>query len=419
MNGFKSITDVWEYLYSIPMFSKVGVKAGNFDLTNITLFCERIEHPQKSFKSIHIAGTNGKGSTCNMLEAVYNEAGYKTGMFTSPHLLRYNERVRISTNEISDDEILSFFQEAEKHLEEIPLSYFEISTVLAFWAFAKHKVDIAIIETGLGGRIDSTNIILPELSIITSIGKDHEQILGDTIEKIAFEKAGIIKSKVPVIVGQLDEISLQVISNQAKKMESELIDSTLLEPIYKQGIIQLRIPNEVYNTHLIEPINAYNLAMVYEAVELLKHTFPVDKTVFKTSLEAFKGVSARFERLQPNSDWFFSGSHNSQAIDAMLEGVEQLGENPKTLILSLMKDKITPEILSKFNVFDSIFYYEQESERAAKHSELEPHLNVLPLDEHSAKNILNELKTELVIFAGSFYFYSTIKRWLSEHITES
>ena len=150
MNRFKHIDDVWDYLNTIPMFSKVGNEASNFALENISRFCERIGNPHKKFKSIHVAGTNGKGTTCYLLEEVYKNAGYKTGMFISPHLVKYNERVKISGLELSDQSILDFFQEVDALLAEIPLTYFEISTALAFSVFAKEQVDIAIIETGLG-----------------------------------------------------------------------------------------------------------------------------------------------------------------------------------------------------------------------------------------------------------------------------
>ncbi len=412
MGRFQSIDDVWEYLNSIPMFSKVGSKASNFGLENISRFCELIGRPHTKFKSIHVAGTNGKGTTCYLLEAVYKQAGYKTGMFISPHLLRYNERIRVSGEEVSDQRILDFFRSVESALEDIPLTYFEISTALAFWIFAEEKVDIAIIETGLGGRLDSTNIIQPELSIITSIGKDHEQILGDTIEKIALEKAGIIKTNTSVVVGNLDESSFQVIESEARKKGSHLVKSSDLAPTFDKGRITFPDDNLVFKTSFVEPINAWNVTIAYQAFSGLQNRFPVSKDAFKEAMETFTGVPARFEKLHPERKWYFSGSHNEQAIDAMLEAVELLSYPKKVLVLSLMKDKAKPEVLSKFKGFDALYFYQQEGERAATHSEVAEHLSIKKIDEDSCKMILNELKTELVIFAGSFYFYSTIKRWL-------
>ncbi len=419
MSRFQSIEDVWKYLDSIPMFSKVGLKASNFGLENISRFCDKIGSPQSQFKSIHVAGTNGKGSTCYLLESVYNKAGYKTGMFTSPHLIKYNERIRLSGVEVEDQTILSFFQEVEVVLEEIPLTYFEISTALAFWVFAKEKVDVAIIETGLGGRLDSTNIIHPELSIITSIGKDHEQVLGNTIEKIAFEKAGIIKTSIPVIVGNLDQVSMKIVNEVAIRNNSQLVSISSLSPVFDKGIISFNKNNHTFKTNLIEPINAWNVAMVYQAVMILNDTFRVSNSEFKYALECFIGVPARFEKVHPNKKWYFSGSHNEQAIDAMLEAVMHISSTKKVLILSMMKDKVNQEILTRFEAFDKIYFYEQDGERSAKYADVQKFIKAKLVDEKNHKMILNELKTELVIFAGSFYFYSTIKRWLSEYINKS
>lgn len=415
MERFQSIEDVWKYINSIPMFSKVGDKASNFGLENITRFCERIGNPQKKFKSIHVAGTNGKGSTCYLLETVYKRAGYKTGLFISPHLIKYNERVRISGVDVSDKLILDFFQETDSVLQEVPLTYFEISTALAFWVFSKEEVDLAIIEAGLGGRLDSTNIISPELSIITSIGKDHEQILGNTIEKIAFEKAGILKANTPVIVGNLDAVSMKIIEEKATIENSKVIKSAELKPEFDQGMVSFKANKKVYSTNLIEPINSWNVAMVAKAIEVLNTKFRVPEMAFKEAIEHFKGVPARFEKLHPQKDWYFSGSHNTQAIDAMLEGVNQFRTAKKVLVLSLMKDKIKNEIFSKFKAFDEIYYYAQEGDRAAKYSDIKEFIRAKKIDENTYKMFLNELHTELVIFAGSFYFYSTIKRWLNEH----
>tara|TARA_R110000868_G_scaffold37111_10_gene131553 strand:- start:40761 stop:42020 length:1260 start_codon:yes stop_codon:yes gene_type:complete len=415
MGRFKSINDVWNFLNSIPMFSKVGDKATNFGLENISRFCEKIGNPQNQFKSIHVAGTNGKGTTCYLLEAVYHKAGFKTGIFISPHLLKYNERVRISGEEVKDQTILEFFQKTELVLQEIPLTYFEISTALSFWIFAKENIDIAIIETGLGGRLDSTNIIQPELSIITSIGKDHEKILGDSIEKIAFEKAGIIKKNIPVVVGNLDLESMKVVEEKVNMESSVLFKSSDLKPVYNLGMIFLGRNKEDFKTKLIEPVNAWNIAMVYLAVEVLNEKFQISKSALKDSIENFKGVPARFEKLHHSKQWFFSGSHNEQAIDAMMDAVNRIPSFKKVLILSMMKDKLKTEILSKFTRFDEVFFYEQDGERAATFSDVEEYISARKIDENTCKMILNELNTELVIFAGSFYFYSTVKRWLTEN----
>ncbi len=419
MAAFKTIDDVWEYLDSIPMFSKVGDKAGNFELKNIAAFCELIGNPQHAFKSIHVAGTNGKGSTCYLLEAVYKQAGFKTGIFTSPHLLRYNERVKISGEAVSDEMIVEFFQKSSNALDQIPLTYFEISTALAFWVFAKEKVDIAIIETGLGGRLDATNIITPVLSIITSIGMDHESILGNTIPAIAKEKAGIIKSKKPVVVGNMNQLALEVIRSEASSKDAKLIQTEDLKPDFDQGTVVFKKSDHKFKSQLIEPINAWNVAMCYATVNELRKEYQVTETAFREAIASFSGVPARFEKLHPQKQWYFSGSHNEQAMDAMLEAVHEIEAPVKVLILSIMKDKVKSKTLNKLKLFDLVYYYEQEGDRAAKYDDIKKHLDVLLIDENNQKMILKELNTELVICAGSFYFYPTIKRWLNKQSTKS
>src|SRR6478609_10238232 len=199
----RTYAEALEYLYTtLPMFQRIGSIAYKADLTNTLRLCEVVGNPQGKFKSIHIAGTNGKGSTSHMLASVFQSAGYKTGLYTSPHLKDFTERIKIDGLPVSPDYIVDFVSRMEKVLEEVKPSFFETTVAMAFEYFAKEKVDIAIIEVGLGGRLDSTNVITPELSVITNIGWDHKDILGDTLEKIASEKAGIIKKNVPVVISE-------------------------------------------------------------------------------------------------------------------------------------------------------------------------------------------------------------------------
>lgn len=240
MNAFTHINDVWAFLDNIPKFQDSGISAANFSFDNITEFLRRIGDPHLELPAIHIAGTNGKGTTGYLLEKVYHDAGYVTGLFTSPHLIRYNERVRIGMHEIPDQDLMVFFNQYQDLLQEIKLSYFEISTALAFWYFKRCDVDIAILETGLGGRLDSTNLIEPLLSIITSVGLDHQDILGETIEEIAGEKAGIIKNETPVILGNMPETAELVCSRYAKDLKAPIINARTTHPEWKNGVISLK-----------------------------------------------------------------------------------------------------------------------------------------------------------------------------------
>ncbi len=205
-----------EYLYAhLPMFSRIGAAAYKADLHNTIALCNALGNPQSKFKSIHIAGTNGKGSTSHMLAAILQQAGYKTGLYTSPHLKDFRERIRINGEMVSEAFVVEFVARTKMLSEEIQPSFFELTVAMAFEYFARQQVDIAVIETGLGGRLDSTNIITPILSIITNIGYDHMNILGDTLEKIAWEKAGIIKPSIPVVIGEYIHETKAIFVNKA------------------------------------------------------------------------------------------------------------------------------------------------------------------------------------------------------------
>src|SRR5204863_10144831 len=216
-----------DYLFSrLPMFSRIGAAAFKKDLTNIKKLCAFLDNPHLKFKSIHIAGTNGKGSVSHMLAAILQTAGYKTGLYTSPHLKDFRERIKVNGAEISEKFITAFTEKIKPLIEEIEPSFFEITVAMAFDYFAEQKVDIAVVEVGLGGRFDSTNIITPELSVITNIGWDHMNILGDSLEKIAFEKGGIIKSKVPVVIGETIPESRSIFEKIASEKNAPLHLST-------------------------------------------------------------------------------------------------------------------------------------------------------------------------------------------------
>lgn len=213
----------------LPMFQTQGKTALNNKLDNILAFTSVLGNPQTKFKSLHIAGTNGKGSSSSMLASILQEAGYKVGLYTSPHLKDFRERIKINGKEIPEDYVVSFIAKNRPFLEEYHLSFFEMTVGMAFSYFENEKVDIAVIEVGLGGRFDSTNIIIPEVSLITNISKDHTDILGDTLPKIAFEKAGIIKQNVPVVISEYQEETALIFTAKAKEMNAPIIFANHIE----------------------------------------------------------------------------------------------------------------------------------------------------------------------------------------------
>lgn len=412
MKPFDRIEDVRTYLESIPMFQKSGTSAANFSLDNIRTFCERLGSPQDKYPSIHVAGTNGKGTTCYLLEKIYTDAGFRTGLFTSPHLLRYNERVRINGQEISDEQLLKFFQQAHLLLNEVKLSYFEISTALAFWYFAEQQADLAIIETGLGGRLDSTNIIVPEVSVITSIGLDHQNVLGDTLEEIAREKAGIIKKNKPLVLGNISETSLHEIEQIAEERDSTVYRTDSLNPEYEGGVISIKNGSVQFRTSFRESVNKWNVASAWFVADILKKIFNVKAEQLIASIESFQGAPGRFEKLNPQFEWYFSGSHNAQALESSLKAVEEMKPRSESiLVFSGMKDKLSPDVMEQLRGFKKAYFIEQEGERAAKFEEIRKLIEAELVTESEKEIILNELKSELVIFMGSFYFYPIVKRW--------
>ena len=213
----------------LPMFQTQGKTALNNKLDNILTFTSVLGNPQTKFKSLHIAGTNGKGSSSSMLASILQEAGYKVGLYTSPHLKDFRERIKINGKEIPENYVINFISENKSFLEEHSLSFFEMTVGMAFCYFAEEKVDIAVIEVGLGGRFDSTNIITPEVSLITNISKDHTDILGDTLPKIAFEKAGIIKQNVPIVISEYQEETAPIFTARAKEMKAPIIFANHIE----------------------------------------------------------------------------------------------------------------------------------------------------------------------------------------------
>ena len=227
-----------DYLYNaLPMFQRVGAPAFKKDLSNTIALCAHLGHPEKKFKSVHVAGTNGKGSTSHSLASIFQAAGYKTALYTSPHLKSFTERIRINGIEIPEEKVIQFVAENKEFLEELKPSFFEMTVGMAFWYFAESQVDIAIVEVGMGGRFDSTNVVIPEVSVITNIGFDHVQFLGETLPEIAGEKAGIIKNSVPVVISKTQVETKPVFLKKAESCQAPIVFADQIWKIEKLGLI--------------------------------------------------------------------------------------------------------------------------------------------------------------------------------------
>lgn len=419
--SFNTIQDVTEWLDKIPRFQDVGASAANMDLGQITNLLDKIGTPQNSYPSIHVAGTNGKGTVCHMLARVYQDRGLKVGLYTSPHLMRLNERMRINGIEIPDEDILTFFQQNGKVLENQQATYFELLTALAFWWFDKENIDLAIVETGLGGRLDATNVVTPLVSVITSIGLDHKDILGDTIEEIAAEKAGIIKNEKPVVVGLVPDPALDVIHNIADRKRSQVINYKSYSPSLKDGYYLINDNNKerYLKSDYIQAIAPVNFAVVWAVIKQLFAIYPVTWDEYAASLHHFPSnaeLYGRFEPLIEGREWYFDAAHNPEAWETQKQTIREcFGEQQAVLVCSLMKDKLTDNVGEWFSDFKKILYYSLKTPRAACYVDVASvfgKIERFPDKEDEVIQILNRLKDDFVIFGGSFYFYATVKSWI-------
>lgn len=419
--SFNTIEEVTAWLNRIPRFQDVGSSAANMDLGQITALLDELGHPQNEYPCIHVAGTNGKGTVCHMLARIYRDYGLRTGLYTSPHLLRLNERIRLDGMEIPDHDILRFFREFAPVLKDRPATYFELLTALAFWWFAREQADLVILETGLGGRLDATNVVDPLAGVITSIGMDHQDVLGSTPEEIAAEKAGIIKPGRPVILGAIPPGPHRVIREAARIRQAKVIESGSFHP-RKEGN-KYYLTNDGNDCYLesdyISAAAPENFAISWAVVKQLSASYPVTWGEYSASLRHFPynaELYGRFEPLLSGREWYFDAAHNPEAWAIQRQTIkERFGDRKAVLVCSLMKDKLTDNVGEWFSDFKKILYYNLKTPRAARYvdvASIDGKVERLPDKEDEVARTLDQLKDNLVIFGGSFYFYATVKSWI-------
>lgn len=328
-----------EWMFSqLPMFQMQGASAYKKDLTNTLLLVEHLQHPETKFKSIHIAGTNGKGSTSSMIASILQEAGYKVGLYTSPHLKDFRERIRINGEMISEDFVVDFVSQNKTFFEANQLSFFEMTVGLAFDYFAKHKVDVAVIEVGMGGRLDSTNIINPLVSVITNIGFDHTQFLGDTLSKIATEKAGIIKSNIPVVIGEYSDETKPVFIAKAKQENATIY--------FAQDA-----PEVNYECDLLGDYQVHNKKTVLQVLKLLQSQFNIKEQHIKSGLKnviSNTGLLGRWQILNKSPLTVCDTAHNSHGLKIVLNQIQKHSFATLHVVLGVVNDKDLDSILPLF-----------------------------------------------------------------------
>jgi dihydrofolate synthase / folylpolyglutamate synthase len=413
---FTSYTKCVDYLFSLE---RVGIK---YNLSNIKKLTGLSDNPHKKFKSIHIAGTNGKGSTASIIASILTESKYKVGLYTSPHITDFRERIRVNGKTISKEYVIDYTNRLYKDIEKIKPSFFEVTTAMAFKYFADNKVDFAVIECGLGGRLDSTNILRPIVSVITSISIDHTEYLGNTIKSISFEKAGIVKSNVPCVTGNLTEYQKTIIKKVCRTKNSELIDSNTIT------LKSRFIPDKGYavsflGEELILPLSGkyqlYNLKTAFAVLFYL-----IGENVAETGLSEFKsglakieentGYKYRFLKVSDNPQIVLDVSHNADGLSKLKESIKLLKYRNLIIIFGMMFDKEIGKCINELEKLNGFMIFTRpDYKRAGEPEDFVKHLSrksnyVIKENVQDSYNYAKTIarKDDLILITGSFFMIS-------------
>ncbi len=415
-----------DYLYEkLPMFTRVGAAAYKANLDNTILLCKELGNPQLCFKTVHIAGTNGKGSCSNLLAIAFQKAGYKTGLYTSPHIFDFRERIKIDGIDVSQEYVVAFVQAHQELIESVKPSFFEITVAMAFHFFAEQKVDIAIVEVGLGGLLDSTNIIMPELSIITNISNDHAYLLGNSLQEIATQKAGIIKKNVPVIIGETQTEIQNIFITSAIMHESPIFfaDNSYsdVHVEMREGIQFVKIIDKArmqvleIGTDLMGRYQSKNIITVLKAMDVLSslgwNLGRIDlSTVFQHCMKTLK-FKGRFDIIQQKPLIILDVSHNEAGIAALLQQVSKLEVKRKHIVMGFVKDKTLEHILQLFPENASYYFLQASIPRALPRQDLQQMASNYLLQGDAYNSITAGIEAalkhagpdDLILVTGSFF----------------
>lgn len=420
-----------DFLYSkLPMFTRVGAVALKKDLHNTLAMCAALGNPQHQFKSIHVGGTNGKGSTSHMLAAILQQAGYKTGLYTSPHLKDFRERIRINGKMVPKAFVSDFVKTQTQLIEQIEPSFFEVTVAMAFAYFAQEKVDVAIIEVGLGGRLDSTNIITPDLAVITNISLDHTNILGNTLPEIAYEKAGIIKPQIPVVIGERQEETEAVFIEKAKLENAAITfaDDILHLDHIQQSASQLSVDiykgNQICYPKLVLDLTGShqikNILTVIEGILILKekgYTIS-DKAVYTALAQVKKltGLQGRWQTLNKNPLVICDTGHNKAGLLEVIQNINSTPHHHLHMVLGMVKDKDISGVLAILPKNASYYFCQPNLERALAVQELAAQANSFGLIGEAFESVEKALENakkmagakDLIFVGGSTFVVAEI-----------
>tara|TARA_B110000090_G_scaffold163228_1_gene180419 strand:+ start:61 stop:1269 length:1209 start_codon:yes stop_codon:yes gene_type:complete len=388
----------------LPMYQREGKTAFKKNLTNILAFSKVLHFPEKKFKTIHVGGTNGKGSTSHMIASILQEAGYKVGLYTSPHLKNFTERIRINGKEIPEQRVVSFIDQHQGFLEKQKLSFFEMTVGLAFDYFANENVDIAIVEVGLGGRLDSTNIIVPEVSVITNIGLDHTQFLGETLPEIAFEKAGIIKKGIPVVIGEEQAPVKAVFLNKAKALNASIFFASKSDFLYKTDLLGDYQKN-----------NAITAAAVFQFLK----GFTVSANHIKKGLlhvASNTALKGRWQILREKPLVICDTAHNNEGLSLVLNQLKNQNYQKLHIVLGMVVEKTLEDILPLFPKEARYYFCRPEIPRGLSEVVLEEKANNFQLlgkkytsvQKAYSSALLNANQEDIVFVGGSTFVVAEI-----------
>jgi dihydrofolate synthase/folylpolyglutamate synthase len=420
-----------DFLYKrLPMFSRIGAAAYKKDLTNTLALCKALNNPEKKFRSIHIAGTNGKGSVSHMLAAIFQTAGYKTALYTSPHLKDFRERIRVNGKEIPQEFVVNFTEKVIPLIDEIEPSFFEITVAMAFEWFAEEQVEMAIIETGLGGRLDSTNVITPELSVITNIGWDHANILGDSIDKIAFEKAGIIKKNVPVVIGETDPVTAQVFIKKAEKENATIVFADQHRMVtnwqYKNHLLEVEVDehhNDEHHEYLLDLAGFYqtkNLITVLESIHVYNQfNAPINIDYIKQALKQVKHLThlhGRWELVHRSPDIILDVAHNEDGIRQVVTQLELMDFDDLHIVMGMVKDKDITRVLALLPPVARYYFTNATIPRALPAEELKAAAAAFGLEGKTFSDVNSAIKAarqhakskSLILVCGSVFLVGEV-----------
>jgi len=391
-----------EWMYAqLPMYQLIGEKAFKNDLSNILLLSDYLKNPEKSFKSIHVAGTNGKGSTSHMVASVLQEAGYKVGLYTSPHLKDFRERIKVNRIMISEEEVCSFFEQHKPFFEANSLSFFEMTVGLAFMHFKQEKVDLAVVEVGLGGRLDATNIITPLVSVITNIGFDHVKFLGNTLPEIAFEKAGIIKDEVPVVIGEFQKETYPVFQKKANEHQSQLYNAFELDNHYKSD--------------LKGNYQEKNLKTAVKTIELLRlKNFKITEDHLKNGLlQVVKNtkLKGRWQVIQQQPTVICDTAHNQEGLRMVMLQLQEQKFNNLHIVFGSLNDKDLNSILPLLPLKAIYYFCKPNTSRGLDAKDLQLEAQKFGLHGNAYNSVMDSLNAALyeadsedLIFVGGSTF---------------